>query len=172
MFRWGGEMKEFIQLVVGLLVILLPVFLSFRTMREKESEGAEQPKAKQPEASRATQTEAQREWQTRQQQRQFQRKSLAVGVNFSTMTSAVTTNISEGGLFIATKTPPPVGSMINVQINLPNGLHVQVPCVVQWQRPHYDSSPGCGVRFDHLSTGAAAVIHRLVEKAPLTSAWG
>ncbi len=79
--------------------------------------------------------------------------------------SGVANNISEGGVFIATVAPPPVGSEIGFELVL-GGERFLVMAVVCWVRDEHASSadvpPGCGVRWLQVEDGMLEAIVRFV----------
>ena len=90
---------------------------------------------------------------------------LPVKLKVSSVESAVTSrvlNISRSGLFIATNHPPAVGTVIDVELFLPDGtllLHGRAEVV----RHELDTMPpGVGARFLDISYEAQALIERLV----------
>ncbi|MBM4381090.1 MAG: TIGR02266 family protein, partial [Deltaproteobacteria bacterium] len=76
------------------------------------------------------------------------------------------TDISEGGLFVATADLLPIGSEIDLRFTLPSGQAVDVQGVVRWRRELDDSQPeifpGIGVQFRSLPSNAAGAIQRFV----------
>ena len=56
-------------------------------------------------------------------------------------------NLSEGGVFISTMSPPPVGETIGMQIEIEGGEPVPVEGVVRWHRHIGSVVTGCGVQF-------------------------
>ena len=86
--------------------------------------------------------------------RAFDRLNLEVEVdlvsdhNFYT---GLSTNISEGGLFIATHTHKPVGATMEIRFTLPGDTEpVSAIAEVRWAREHNEQSdtpPGLGMRF-------------------------
>jgi uncharacterized protein (TIGR02266 family) len=69
-------------------------------------------------------------------------------------------NISEGGLFLATLSPPAIGESISIFVKTMEGEEIEVEGIVRWHR----SGPGglvtgCGVQFRELSPAA----HRAFE---------
>ena len=81
-------------------------------------------------------------------------------------------NISEGGIFIATESPPNVGDEIEIEIPLPDGSQtVKVKGVVRWHRTMANGAPsGCGVQFNTISTTEAMLLQNMItllQKEPL-----
>jgi len=62
-------------------------------------------------------------------------------------------NISEGGIFIATHDPLPMGEVVQLSFKLPSGHAVEVNGEVRWIRDAHvmgDASPGMGLKFNDL----------------------
>jgi uncharacterized protein (TIGR02266 family) len=80
--------------------------------------------------------------------------------------TGVTSNISDGGIFVATPHPPPVGSEVGFELLL-GGERFLIMGTVCWLRDERAASPGapagCGVRFGALEDGAMEAIHRFTE---------
>ena len=80
--------------------------------------------------------------------------------------TGVTSNISDGGVFVATPAPPPVGSEVGFEMLL-GGERFLIMGVVCWVRDEHAASAGapagCGVRFVHLEDGALDAIHRFIQ---------
>ena len=78
-----------------------------------------------------------------------------------------TGNISEGGLFIVTEVPQPIGSRIKVSFKLPDmKQEVQVEGEVRWIREAGASElpPGMGIKFLNLPEGAKRAIEKFIRK--------
>src|SRR4051812_39040787 len=76
-------------------------------------------------------------------------------------------NLSAGGVFIATHKLKPVGSQIELTINLPEGVQIRATGQVRWIRvfnERSDTPPGMGVRFDDLAPDSAALIQSFVSR--------
>lgn len=70
-------------------------------------------------------------------------------------------DLSTGGLFVATSDPLPLGTELTLGLLLPDGHRVVVDAVVSWARgPHAGGPEGMGVRFVRLSREDAAAIAR------------
>jgi uncharacterized protein (TIGR02266 family) len=80
-------------------------------------------------------------------------------------------NLSVGGVFIATHKLKPVGSKIELAINLPDGVQLRATGEVRWIRvfnEQSDTPPGMGVRFSDLSDASIALIQSfLAHRDPL-----
>jgi uncharacterized protein (TIGR02266 family) len=80
-------------------------------------------------------------------------------------------NLSAGGVFIATHKLKPVGSQIELTINLPDGVQLRATGNVCWIRvfnEHSDTPPGMGVRFSDLPEASIALIQTfLARRDPL-----
>ncbi|WNG42800.1 TIGR02266 family protein [Archangium minus] len=77
-----------------------------------------------------------------------------------------TTNISEGGIFVATVQTVPRGTTVDLDFTLPGGRPMKVTGVVRWTREANDKTPelmpGMGVQFTHLPPELAAAISDFV----------
>lgn len=77
------------------------------------------------------------------------------------------TNLSEGGLFVATVNMLPIGSEVDLAFTLPSEKKIQVTGKVRWTREVNDNTPeifpGLGVQFDDLTDEAARAIHEFVQ---------
>lgn len=80
-------------------------------------------------------------------------------------------NLSAGGVFIATHKLKPVGSKIELTINLPDGAQLGAEGEVRWIRvfnEHSDTPPGMGVQFTNLSESSLSLIQGfLAQRDPL-----
>ena len=103
------------------------------------------------------------------------RVDLSVGVGFrsdSNFYTGFTSDISEGGLFVATHMLQPIGSELTVVFALPTGPEISVRGTVRWLRDtrEYDAStpPGMGVQFQAMHADDLERIRRFVAlRAPL-----
>jgi len=110
------------------------------------------------------------------EQRREKRAPLEIEVNLESENnfySGITGNVSTGGVFIATYTPPPTGAEVELELALlvpPEGTPVrfQLRGVVLWVRGAQQASDfapaGCGVRWIELPDVAAKAITRFVDK--------
>ena len=81
-------------------------------------------------------------------------------------------NISEGGIFITTQSPPDIGDTVEVDIPLIDGSQtVAVKGVVRWHRFMANGNPsGCGVQFTEIPQGAEQFLQNMItllQKEPL-----
>jgi uncharacterized protein (TIGR02266 family) len=107
--------------------------------------------------------------------RQFPRHNVELEVTLESETNfymGLTENLSEGGIFIATHMVKPLGTQVEVSFKLPDieGV-IKVAGTVRWVREYSetsDTSPGMGVRFEHLdSTTTEQIRNFLAARAPL-----
>ena len=90
----------------------------------------------------------------------------------SNVFTGFSTNLSEGGVFVATVNLLPVGTPVDLTFTLPGNTRVTVKGEVRWTREIDDRVPdvfpGVGVRFVELGMDAAQALHRFVaEREPL-----
>jgi uncharacterized protein (TIGR02266 family) len=90
----------------------------------------------------------------------------------SNVFTGFSTNLSEGGVFVATLNLLPVGTPVDLTFSLPGNTRLTVKGEVRWTREIDDRVPdvfpGVGVRFTELGTEAAQALHRFVaEREPL-----
>jgi uncharacterized protein (TIGR02266 family) len=94
---------------------------------------------------------------------------LASDSNFFT---GFSTNISEGGLFVATVNVLPPGTPVDVTFSLPSGSRLTVKGEVRWTREVNDRTPevfpGVGVRFTEVDAALVGQIKAFVaQREPL-----
>jgi uncharacterized protein (TIGR02266 family) len=76
-------------------------------------------------------------------------------------------NISEGGIFIATHDPLPMGEVVQLSFKLPSGHEVNVHGEVRWIRDAHvmgDATPGMGLKFNDLSEEDRVAIENFLER--------
>lgn len=108
---------------------------------------------------------------TRPQGRRVQaRVRMQAAVNLHSDTNFFTgfsTNISEGGLFVATVQSAAIGTEIDLSFSLPSGESISVRGVVRWVREVNDKTPeifpGVGIQFVDLDPTAASTLQRFVQ---------
>ena len=103
--------------------------------------------------------------------RVYQRAPFRVNVTFSsahTFYTGITDDICEGGVFVATPTPPERGTLVRLQLSLPSlGKPVVLNGEVRWLRDEGNGLPaGCGIRWLTLPPNVVAAIQDFVEKRP------
>ena len=80
--------------------------------------------------------------------------------------TGVANNVSEGGIFVASAHPPPLGSEVGFELLL-GGERFLVVGMVCWVRDEHAASSGapagCGVKWVHLEDGALDAIHRFID---------
>jgi molecular chaperone DnaK len=78
-----------------------------------------------------------------------------------------TENISRGGMFIRTESPPPVGTKIGIRINVQQGVlafsGTVVHAVDRAQARHLGRTAGIGVKFDEIPEQARQSLERYVQ---------
>ncbi len=90
----------------------------------------------------------------------------------SNVFTGFSTNLSEGGVFVATVNLLPVGTPVDLTLTLPGKTRIAVKGEVRWTREIDDRVPevfpGVGVRFLDLGPEASEALHRFVaEREPL-----
>jgi uncharacterized protein (TIGR02266 family) len=101
------------------------------------------------------------------ERRRSSREDLRIPVDYSAVDaffSEFTTNVNEGGMFIATETPSPLGTEVRLEFRLP-GLDrpVNVSGRVAWVSDGKGDSPvGMGIEFRELAPQVRATINDLV----------
>jgi uncharacterized protein (TIGR02266 family) len=75
--------------------------------------------------------------------------------------------IAEGGLFLATESPPPVGTPLRLTLVGDGGETVEVAGAVVWVREpgQPGGTPGAGIEFEHLDESQREAVAYLVEEA-------
>ncbi len=86
--------------------------------------------------------------------------------------TGISENLSEGGVFIATYDNLPVGTQMDITINLPSCPPIHAQGTVRWVREYHkfteDLSPGVGVQFQNLPEKDQALIKDFLRRrAPL-----
>ncbi len=77
-------------------------------------------------------------------------------------------NVSEGGIFVATHVPLPIGRTIEVELMLPAARRtLRAACVVCWIRPYREDGEapaGMGLRFTDLTAEDEILVAAFVRK--------
>ncbi len=75
-------------------------------------------------------------------------------------------NISDGGIFVATVNFLPIGTQVDLSFSLPSGERITAQGVVRWVREvndqHPDAFPGLGIQFKTLDVPAVDAINTFV----------
>lgn len=104
---------------------------------------------------------------TGEERRRSMRADLIVRVDYATvdeMFSEFTRDINEGGLFIETEKPRPVGTEVTMNFNLPGSdeMVVTVGRVVRICAGGDESPPGMGIEFDELTSEDRSNINSII----------
>ncbi len=110
-----------------------------------------------------------------QPSRRYPRLSMEVSVDMSTdnnFYTGLTENISEGGIFVATREIIPLGTEVKVKIQLPRHEPFELEGQVCWLREYNeytdDMAPGIGVAFAALAEDDRRTIETFIrERDPL-----
>jgi uncharacterized protein (TIGR02266 family) len=104
-----------------------------------------------------------------QDQRRQERVTLHAAVSVrseSNFFMGFSENISEGGVFVATLSPPPTGSRIDISVTVNDGDVMTVTGEVAWIRSDSAGhSTGCGVRFIDVTPKQTAALKQFVARA-------
>jgi uncharacterized protein (TIGR02266 family) len=76
------------------------------------------------------------------------------------------TNLSPGGMFIRSRSPQPVGTLVKFEVQIAGGVRVlRGTAVVRWVRDVADAEgpPGMGLQFQELDPVTQALIDRMLE---------
>lgn len=104
--------------------------------------------------------------------RNFPRSRLAAKVRYSTPDNkhfeSITCEVGGGGLFIETQLPPEVGSLLELELILPEDSAKPIPArgKVAWIRPkdeHYVFFAGMGIQFTEISEEGRARLLAMVK---------
>jgi uncharacterized protein (TIGR02266 family) len=99
--------------------------------------------------------------------RQHERLSFAAEVTVKSETNffmGFSENISEGGIFLATLSPPVVGESITITVKMPSDEEVDVTGIVRWHRFNGDMATGCGVQFVDLTPRARQAFESMISQ--------
>lgn len=102
-----------------------------------------------------------------------QRRSLRLGLHANVTAESETNfftgfteNISEGGVFISTFSPPPIGEEIALRLTIRGESELIVQGCVRWHRCDEQGQPvGCGVQFIDLQPRQVAVLGAMLRQA-------
>lgn len=106
----------------------------------------------------------------RADRRGSQRQSCEVHIDLHTESqffSGFSTDLSDGGVFVATYTPAPIGTELTLEFDLPGDHKVRTEGRVIWIREQdTGATPGMGVAFQSLSSADRAAILAFTETRP------
>jgi uncharacterized protein (TIGR02266 family) len=109
-----------------------------------------------------------------QERRTSMRMKLHAKVTLSSESNffmGLTENVSEGGIFVSTLSPPAMGEDVELAIVVDDGESVPVHGVVRWIRTDENGNPtGCGVQFTDINDDVRRAIEAMMiglEKEPL-----
>ncbi len=105
--------------------------------------------------------------------RKQDRKALSLLVklqhpNLDTFVEQYATNLSPGGMFIRTKSPPAIGTRVRFEVQIAGGVRVMKGSAeVKWVRQPGDpaGAAGMGVEFEELEASTRALVDRMLEAA-------
>ncbi len=93
------------------------------------------------------------------------RVALAVTVSIrvdNVIASAVSSNVSKGGIFLRTMTPHPVGKRMRIRFRLPGGRgEIEAEVMVAWS----DARSGMGLQFVTIGSDAQAQLDEFVDRS-------
>ena len=108
------------------------------------------------------------------EQRTAMRMILHAQVNMKSESNffmGFTENISEGGIFVSTLSPPAIGDEVELAVAVEGSEAIPVKGIVRWHRTDSDGNPtGCGVQFETLDDDSRRTLEMLLvtlEKEPL-----
>jgi len=117
----------------------------------------------------ADQVERERQEAVAADKRRQKRVTLHAAVSVRSETNffmGFSENISEGGVFVATLSPPPRGSRIDLAVTVNEGDVMMVTGEVAWIREDGQGhATGCGVRFLDVTPKQSAALRQLVTRA-------
>ena len=107
------------------------------------------------------------EWADRRDAERVDAEIVVSAVNGDRQVGGVTENVSEGGLFMTTKTPHAVGETLTIRFSLPGTEKtIEATAKVRWTRPEdprRELPSGVGVQFVSLSDGERTLIKDFVK---------
>lgn len=167
----GGDLDAITAHVARTLAVLYPVRTELeravaRTAGRRDGAREPRPAADDPPIPLTRRRESER--------RVADRVRVLADIGFTSETNFFTgfsSDIGDGGLFVATYDVLPVGTELMVSFVLPEGHQITVGGRVAWIREQTDDPalhPGMGVAFESLNTRDRGAIHRFLgQRAPL-----
>ncbi len=135
------------------------------------TEPTEQERAEMEEAEKAARAQRER---LAAENRNSMRMVLHAQVNMKSESNffmGFTENISEGGVFVSTLSPPAMGEKVELAVGVEDGEPISLIGTVRWHRTDDDGNPtGCGVQFDEMDDDQRRTMEMLLvtlEKEPL-----
>ena len=135
------------------------------------TEPTEAEKAEMEAADKAAREQAER---LAAEKRQAIRMKLHAQVNLKSESNffmGFTENISEGGVFVSTLSPPEMGDSVELSVGVDGSDPIDIKGIVRWHRTDEDGNPtGCGVQFVDMADDVRRTLEMLVvtlEKEPL-----
>jgi uncharacterized protein (TIGR02266 family) len=109
------------------------------------------------------------EQQVTEERRKFPRIKLETRVDMASDSNfyvGFSEDVSQGGVFVATYSLQPIGTLVALSFSLPSGYNVNAKGRVRWIRDLVDfddrSSPGIGIGFEELSLEDKQVIEQFM----------
>src|SRR4051812_27282224 len=84
-----------------------------------------------------------------------------------TFAEQFSTNLSQGGMFIRTRSPHPPGTMVRFEVQIAGGVRVlRGTAEVRWARQENEpgGAPGMGLQFKQLDAVSRQLIDQILEK--------
>jgi uncharacterized protein (TIGR02266 family) len=135
------------------------------------TEPTEEERAEMAAADKAAREQAER---LAAEKRQAIRMKLHAQVNLKSESNffmGFTENISEGGIFVSTLSPPEMGDSVELSVGVEGADPIDIKGIVRWHRTDDDGNPtGCGVQFVNMTDDVRRTLEMLVvtlEKEPL-----
>lgn len=99
--------------------------------------------------------------------REHDRVPYSVQVEYRTASSfliAYSINLSRGGIFLESTSPPPIGTHVSLQFAVPGAAPVQATGQVVWRREieDPDGPPGMGIEFQNIGPQLGPMVDDLV----------
>ena len=89
--------------------------------------------------------------------------------------SGIAENISQGGVFVSSFSPPPVGETVRLKLSVDGAGELVISGRVRWLRTEEDGTEiGCGVQFEGMATAQKDRLMSLVStlrRTPLLSSF-
>ncbi|MFZ5481837.1 MAG: PilZ domain-containing protein [Myxococcota bacterium] len=110
------------------------------------------------------------------ERREHVRHEIAARIGMTSETNfwtGLTENVSEGGVFVAMPSPPPVGASVAITVQLDGGEPITVDGEVRWHRLSAEGHVcGCGIRFVDLGPRDVESLQRMLDTSGQPPLWG